>query len=728
MPPVSSLIARGTSNVCTTPKCYSIADDIKSLVNLNVDPCSDFFQYTCTAIMDQLKKQNAEHILELLNGSFEELYERIKTDDTSYHTQDKMDIDRKNFDLVKGFYDTCMDKETINSEGAAHLFSYITEIENDIFPVTETLVPENMANMLASLELREVQAIFAILVDQSLVNREQTAMYINGAILASSIDYENVESLVSYKALLEGVLTEMLGGPLDAQESQESNFAFWSASKINSAVESFVNLEMKMSKTSILPSDSSSNYELDTAPFTLNDLKESSPSIDWDLFLTTLVSEKYVATNPPIYFQKQFVEVMDEILSDTTPETLQEYFIIRTLIHSADSFDMPSNEIYISSGYTPQYTNVFRAPSSKDPEPLSLQKECMDLTTKKFKDIIGRFFALETLVTSGTKNKVKEMTDLIHSTWLEDILPETDWVDDITKEKLIFKVVREIQKKIAYSTKPSLDWRDPSSLEEHYNGAQSNGTSFYGRSLAVNTWEKSLVWKSLETKRDIADWAKHLLVYEPNASYFPTVNTIEILIGMIQEPFFSLNYPDYLNFGGLGVIVGHEFVHSLDNRGRLFNATGNREDWIPESAIKEYDDRAQCFIDQYSNFTLTGLEDELIPLNGERVLGENIADSGGLSIAFHAYQKRIAENGGVPEKVLPGFEHLTPEQLFFVSHGFFTCATVAKSDAQALVDKAVHPALYYRNIGLFQNSVEFSKAFNCPVGSPMNPEKKCNIW
>ena len=202
--------------------------------------------------MGQLEEQSAAHILELLNGSFEELYEKIKTNDTSYHTQDKMDIDRKNFDLVKGFYDTCMDEETINSGGAAHLFSYITEIENNIFPVTETVAPENMANMLASLQLREVQAFFAILVDQSLVNREQTTMYINGAILPTAVDYEDVESLASYKALLEKFLSEILGGPLDVQESQESNFAFWSASKINLAVESFVNMEMKISKTSIL--------------------------------------------------------------------------------------------------------------------------------------------------------------------------------------------------------------------------------------------------------------------------------------------------------------------------------------------------------------------------------------------------------------------------------------------------------------------------------------------
>ncbi|GAA5802232.1 hypothetical protein HPULCUR_007695 [Helicostylum pulchrum] len=157
----------------------------------------------------------------------------------------------------------------------------------------------------------------------------------------------------------------------------------------------------------------------------------------------------------------------------------------------------------------------------------------------------------------------------------------------------------------------------------------------------------------------------------------------------MQELLFSIDYPAYLNYSGLGATAGHEPV--------------------------------------FDNFTLTGLDNEQLPLDGTNVLGENVDDSGGLSIAFHVYRKHILENDGVKEKRLPGFEHLSPEQSFFLSHDVFTCEIVPKSRAQRLIDTDERAVLYYRNIGVFQNSQEFAEAYNCPAGSPMNPPKKYSI-
>ncbi|GAA5812984.1 hypothetical protein MFLAVUS_006448 [Mucor flavus] len=740
MPPVS--LSSGSSNICTTPLCYNISETLKTYVNLNADPCSDFFQYTCGSwiesdkikntrtqsnVVTELYTRNLNSINEILAGTFDELYASIATDDDAYHTQDQKDLDEKNFNLVKDYYSSCMDEESKQTVGSTPLFPYLARIENDLLPVTETINPQNLANAIASSVLQGVKTLFNILSEQSFENTDYNIMYLFGIPVDKTIDYDDVDELVAYRDSLKEMLTKTVGGPIEnpeyqqlvAEESQKNNFTVWSASKIDLAVNEFVSLEIQLNKASIL------DLKFDNLGFneyfTLKDLIEISPSVDWNLLMTLLVSESYAATNPSVYFEKDMVKAVEAVLAESSVEALQEYFVIKTIKDQMSSFETPGSSDLIMS------SNAFRAPSSKDPEPTALIATCSTEVQKKFKNIMGRFFILKTIGASEPLEKLEEMTNMIHSTWLQDILPETDWVDEETKAKIIHKI-KVLHKRVGYSTNASADWRNPSILDVHYAGIQDNNATYYDRSTTATVWENTKTWKSLTEKRDPSAWEKKKVLTEPNATYYGTNNAIEILPAIFQEPFFSVDYPAYLNYGGLGAVVGHELVHALDNSGRLFNATGNREDWFSESAVTTYDEKAQCFIDQFDNFTLTGLDNEQLPLDGTNVLGENIADSGGLSIALHAYRKHILENDGIEEKRLPGFEHLSPEQLFFLSHGIFTCEIIPKSSAQRLIDADEHAVLYYRNIGVFQNSQEFAEAYNCPVGSPMNPAKKCSIW
>ncbi|KAG2231970.1 hypothetical protein INT48_001279 [Thamnidium elegans] len=742
MPPTPVSLFSGSSNICTTPLCYNISETLKYYVNLNADPCSDFFQYTCgswvesdrikntenqTGSVTELYVKNSRSINEILAGTFDELYTSIATDDKAYHTQDQKHLDEKNFNLVKDYYSSCIDEESKQSVGSTPLFPYLANIENSLLPITDEINPQNLANAIVSSVRQGVSTLFSVAISRNFEDTDYDIMYVAGIPVDTKINYDVVDELVAYRDGLKELLINSIGGSIESpeyqqlvvEESQKSNFTVWSASKIDQAVNSFVSLEIQFFKATIVDV----NYEPlgFNEIFRLSDLIEISPSVDWNLLVSSLVSESYAATNPPIYLEKNYIEVVEAAISASSTEILQEYFVIKTLKDQMSSFKTPgSSDLSLTS-------NAFRAPSSKDPEPTKLITACSTEVQKKFKDIMGRFFILKTIGASKPLEKLEEMTNMIHSTWLQDILPETDWVDEETKAKIIHKI-KLLHKRVGYSTSLPVDWRDPSTLDAYYTGIQDNNSTYYDRSTAATVWENTRTWKSLVNKRDPNVWIKRVKLSEPNASYYPDFNTIEILPGIFQEPFFSVDYPAYLNYGGLGAIVGHELVHALDTSGRLFNATGFREDWFSESSITTYDEKAQCFIDQFDNFTLAGLDDEQIPLDGTKVLGENIADSGGLSIALHAYRKYILENGGIEEKRLPGFEHLSPEQLFFVSHGLFTCEIIPKSSAQLKIDTDEHAATYYRNIGIFQNSQEFAEAYNCPEGSPMNPTKKCSIW
>ncbi|KAG2205425.1 hypothetical protein INT47_007210 [Mucor saturninus] len=750
MPPlISSLSQRALPNVCLTPKCVEIAESILSSVNLNVDPCSDFFQYTCGnwLLSDEIKDtvkgsstartmttKNLDMILGFLEGTFEDLYDTIKSVDPLYHTQSMMDSDRKNFQLIKTYYDACLDTERNLQLGSTPLFPFLAQIENDLFPITENLVSERLSETIAALTLRGVPSIVDIGTDINIYEHDYFLLQIFPGLTDNLTVYEHIDQLESYRQKVIDLLTHTVGdvseldqdyGEFVLQESQKNNFTLWSASKIEIAASNFVNFEMKLAKLVNVEAISNVFYN---HPSTLKEIESINPTIDWNTLVSTLVSSEYPTPDLPVKYLKEYMEDLEELLTTTSVKILQEYFIVRSIQATTSKLSIPesvqSSTVTSLSEYLPQ-VEIFRAPTGKEPESPSQRSECAKDTSLKFYDIFGRFFSLSSLGATDEVMKVEDMVSFLHSTWLYDMLPETSWADEETKAGIIEKIENLILKIGVRNKNP--DWRDPSSLELLYdNVTLDNSDGYFYNSVFMAIQENTKNFKSLLQKKNRSDYSKEDMgPYVVNAFYNPFFNSLEILIGMIQQPFYSIDYPDYLNYGAIGGVIGHELVHALDNRGKSYNATGYLENWFTESSAKAYDEKAQCFVEQYENFTMTGLNNTEYPLDGDAQLGENIADSGGLNIAFRAYQNHVLKQG--PDQLLPGLEHLTPEQMFFVNHGLISCEITALSDAKESAEE-VHSPFYYRVIGGLQNDPNFSKAFNCPIGSPMNPEKKCSIW
>lgn len=169
------------------------------------------------------------------------------------------------------------------------------------------------------------------------------------------------------------------------------------------------------------------------------------------------------------------------------------------------------------------------------------------------------------------------------------------------------------------------------------------------------------------------------------------------------------------------MVVGHEITHGFDDNGRLFNKDGNLKKWWSNSSISAFKNKTQCLVDQYSKYVFHTKN-----LNGKQTLGENIADNGGIKQAFQAYQNWKKRRG--PEPPLPGMEDFTNEQIFFLGFAQIWCSKYRPETAMRQVDFGVHSPGMYRVIGPLSNFDEFAKAYRCPKGSPMNPEKKCAVW
>jgi predicted metalloendopeptidase len=208
-----------------------------------------------------------------------------------------------------------------------------------------------------------------------------------------------------------------------------------------------------------------------------------------------------------------------------------------------------------------------------------------------------------------------------------------------------------------------------------------------------------------------------------NAYYNPNLNEIVFPAGILQPPFFYAKADDAMNYGGIGAAIGHEMTHGFDDQGRQFDAAGNLRDWWSADSAAKFKERSQAIVTQYSEYEpLPGLH-----VNGELTQGENIADLGGVKLAYAALQKALDKNPGAREKKIDGF---TPEQRFFLSLATIWKSKQRDEDLKLRLNTDPHSPAKYRCNGPLSNLSEFQKAFSIPDNSPMvrSPEKRVNIW
>jgi predicted metalloendopeptidase len=264
-----------------------------------------------------------------------------------------------------------------------------------------------------------------------------------------------------------------------------------------------------------------------------------------------------------------------------------------------------------------------------------------------------------------------------------------------------------------------------SKLEDLYYGLELSPNAYLGNALNMTVFGTNYAFSKLREKVNKTDWVRHGRPAVVNAFYSPLENSIQFPAGILQGIFFSSDRPKYMNYGAIGWVIGHEITHGFDDQGRQFDEEGNLVDWWHPETKKRYLKKAQCIISQYGNYTIKALDN--MQLNGINTQGENIADNGGIKEAYRAYNSWVSRNGAEPR--LPGVNY-TPRQLFWVSAANVWCAKYRPKALKLRVLTGVHSPDQFRVQGPFSNMDDFSRDFNCPVGSNMNPpkENKCQVW
>ena len=279
-------------------------------------------------------------------------------------------------------------------------------------------------------------------------------------------------------------------------------------------------------------------------------------------------------------------------------------------------------------------------------------------------------------------------------------------MDDATKQAAQKKLAA-MNVKIGYPDK----WRD-------YSALRIDRGPFVLNAIRASTFEVNRELNKIGKPVDRSEWG--MTPPTVNAYYNPKLNEIVFPAGILQPPFFNPKADDAVNYGGIGAVIGHEMTHGFDDQGRQYDEVGNLRDWwSPESAAK-FKERSGAVVKQYSDYEpLPGLH-----VNGELTQGENIADIGGVKVAYAALQKALA---GKPQEKIDGF---TPDQRFFLGFAQIWRSVQRDEDLKLRLNTDPHSPARYRVNGPLQDSVDFQKAFNIPDGSPMvrPADKRVNIW
>uniref|UniRef100_A0A8C2MFK7 Membrane metallo-endopeptidase-like 1 n=1 Tax=Cricetulus griseus TaxID=10029 RepID=A0A8C2MFK7_CRIGR len=432
---------------------------------------------------------------------------------------------------------------------------------------------------------------------------------------------------------------------------------------------------------------------------------------NWTLFIQSVLSSVQIDLLPDeevVVYGIPYLENLEDIIDIFSARTMQNYLVWRLVLDRISSLSQRFKEARVN------YRKALYGTTVEEVR----WRECVSYVNSNMESAVGSLY-IKQAFSKNSKNMVRELIDKVRSVFV-DTLDELNWMDDDSKKKAQDKAMN-IREQIGYPDY-ILEERNRH-LDEEYSSLSFSEDLYFENGLQNLKASAQRSLKKLREKVDQNLWIIGAAVV--NAFYSPNRNQIVFPAGILQPPFFSKDQPQALNFGGIGMVIGHEITHGFDDNGRNFDKNGNMLDWWSNFSAQHFREESECMIYQYGNFSWDLADDQNV--NGFSTLGENIADNGGVRQAYKAYLQWLAEGG--KDQQLPGL-NLTYAQLFFINYAQVWCGSYRPEFAIQSIKTDVHSPLKYRQVvlGSLQNLAAFSEAFRCPRGSPMHPKKRCRIW
>ncbi len=643
----------------------------------SVDPCVDFYAYSCGgwmknnpippdqaawSVYSKLQEQNRAQVRQILEAA-------------AVPTANRNVIDQK----IGDYYASCMDEKAINAAG-------LEPLRADLKRIDEIASMDDMANYLARFHPQDLgiyfgeSSLFSLGSEQDTMQSTETIAAVDqGGLGLPDRDYylktdAHSEQLRKDYAAHVQKMFELLG---DTPEVAAAN------------AQLVLRIETSLAKGSmslVSRRDPAAVYHR----MSRAELAALAPSFPWDRYFADLGLSQVASLNVAA---PEFFKTMETLLKTEKLSAWKTYLRWHQIHAQArwlpdafvqEDFDFYGRKLTGARELQPRW------------------KRCVRYEDRALGEAVGQAYVAH-YFSGDAKQRALKMVQSIEAAMDRDIR-QLPWMSESTKQQALAKL-KLVVNKVGYPD----TWRDYSALtivrgDALGNGERSNSFEFHRQLAKIG---KPLVR---------GEW--YLTPPSVNANYDAQMNDINFPAGVLQPPLFDPKADDAANFGQTGATIGHELTHGFDDEGRKFDGQGNLRDWWTAADAKEFEQRTACIAKQYSSYTVV----DDVHVNGELTLGENVADLGGLILAYSAWEEAVR---GAKLKAIDG---LTPAQRFFVAYAQGWCSNQRPELQRMRAATDFHAPECDRTNGVVANMPEFQKAFSCNPNAPMVHTPACRVW
>jgi len=677
--------AEAGSDAVTQPKLERFDSN---LADTTLDPCDNFYKFSCAKWLnanpipaDQVFWTTSSNLQLWNEGVLRDTLQAASKDDPSRNsTQQK----------IGDYWTACMDESRIESAGLAPLQPELARIAALKSKKELTAEIAHLHHIYPgawqSGDNQSASPFFGFTGTQDYDNASMVVAQLDqGGLSLPSRDYylktddKSKELLTKYRAHIQKML--VLSGEPESQATADANTVI----EIETAM-----AQAQMDNIKRRDPKSMNNK------MSLAQIRQLTPSIDWDAYMKAVkapASDHYIVTSP------DFFRVEEKLINQHPLDHWQAYLRWQVVHRSAPA---------VSKALVDENFDFFAHTLAGQEQNQPRWRRCVHSADRDLGEALGQAY-VDRAFSAESKARILKMVHAIETSLNSDI-QSLSWMSPTTKEQAGAKL-KAIEDKIGYPSR----WRDYSSVTITRDSHLSNVAQ--ASSFEFERWVAK-IGKPV----DRTEWT----ITPPtiDAYYDPQLNTINFPAGILQPPFFDPTKDDAVNFGAIGMVIGHEIIHGFDDEGRKFDAKGNLRDWWTAEDAKQYEERGKCISDEYTQEVPEAGPG--VKQNGLLTQGEDTADNGGVRLALAALEGELKQQGkSLDDK---GADSWTYRQRFFLSNAYSWCAQVRPQIASVVVTTNPHSLPIFRINNVLSNMPEFEQAFSCKPGQKMVRANACRVW
>ena len=607
--------------VCLTKGCESAASELIKSIDESVDPCTNFYQFACGNYIKDTVIPNDKSDTGTFTLVEENLNQRLRL----IFESECVTSEPAAYQNVRNHYQSCMNTDYIKKNSCKEVREILQELggwpalcgnewnsANFQWMESAILAMEKGFDLDGLIDIRI--AIDTKNTTKRIIQIDEPTLGLSREYLVKGLEDNDVKAYLKYMVDIAVFL-----GASERTASDEMMDA--------------LSLEIEVAKIT-LPQGERRNKTALYNPMTVKDISALYP-LPWGQYLNRIVPLEDDLVNVAV---PNYLRSLNTLLASTPVRTIANLTMWRHAQFSVDFLPEEAEDIKL------EFDKVIKGKASKSPR----WETCVKKTAGNEKEENYYFFYAEGSLTNAVgamyakkhfpasaKKIIKEMVENIRAEF-RLILEEVDWMDEQTRAQALEKADL-ITTHIAYSK----EILDDDLIEEHYDGLTLGDTSYFRNILQLKCWIFAYYQKEFKKPIDRQSWKTHGGAAITNAFYKVAENSIILPAGILNGVFFDKDRPLYMNYGGIGTVVGHEITHGFDDQGSQNDGEGNLVDWWKSETKQQYLEKTQCVIGQYSNYTVKAGE-EVLNVNGNNTQAENVADSVGVKEAFRSYM-RIAK-------------------------------------------------------------------------------------